>query len=251
MDVERVAVDPQSGLVEDGSSQKDVSSLQQEITSGDISKWVQLAAQPQEATLFEWEQAESEQLKFNMAFELPVQRASAQFPASMLLNGVLGGYAHSKLFQNVREKASLAYYASSRWDSLSQRLIVQSGIAPENEARTRALVLEQIQAIADGQIDDDEWMQTIALLKNSMREREDDPFSWSEAMQMNRWSASRWTTKDLIAALDRVTREEVAALAQLLRLDLVYRYGKQVEVAGVLASADSSSSAGKAGDDNA
>ncbi|MCH2870219.1 insulinase family protein, partial [Listeria monocytogenes] len=38
------------------------------------------------------------------------------FVALHLANGLLGGFANSKIFINVREKASLAYYASSRID---------------------------------------------------------------------------------------------------------------------------------------
>src|SRR5207248_2704125 len=32
----------------------------------------------------------------------------------LVMNGILGAFAHSKLFRNVREKAGLCYYASSQ-----------------------------------------------------------------------------------------------------------------------------------------
>ena len=39
----------------------------------------------------------------------------ADFPKMQIFNGIFGGYAHSKLFMNVRERESLAYYASSSY----------------------------------------------------------------------------------------------------------------------------------------
>ena len=45
-----------------------------------------------------------------------------------VFNGIFGGFPHSKLFINVREKASLAYYAASRLESHKGLLMVMSGI---------------------------------------------------------------------------------------------------------------------------
>src|SRR5690606_29021228 len=39
------------------------------------------------------------------------------YPRLLMYNGILGAYPHSKLFMNVRERASLAYFAASRLDA--------------------------------------------------------------------------------------------------------------------------------------
>ena len=49
--------------------------------------------------------------KLSMGFRTKTRYGDDDYYALMVYNGILGGGAHSKLFSNVREKASLAYYA--------------------------------------------------------------------------------------------------------------------------------------------
>ena len=51
--------------------------------------------------------------KLNMGLRSTITYGDDEYAAALLYNGILGGYPHSKLFVNVREKESLAYYASS------------------------------------------------------------------------------------------------------------------------------------------
>ncbi len=62
----------------------------------------------------------------------------------LMYNGVLGGYPHSKLFTNVREKASLAYYASSRFDGHKGILTIQSGIEMANYEKAVDIIRKQL-----------------------------------------------------------------------------------------------------------
>ncbi len=48
--------------------------------------------------------------------------------ALQVFNGIFGGFPHSKLFMNVREKEHLAYYASSSIDTFRGFMTVQTGI---------------------------------------------------------------------------------------------------------------------------
>ncbi len=43
-----------------------------------------------------------------MGLSMNTSYADDDYPAALMYNGILGGYPHSKLFLNVREKASLA-----------------------------------------------------------------------------------------------------------------------------------------------
>ena len=54
--------------------------------------------------------------KLCLGFRTNTSANEKEYYALMVYNGILGGGIHSKLFQNVREKASLAYYAFSRLD---------------------------------------------------------------------------------------------------------------------------------------
>src|SRR6185437_1573167 len=102
-----------------------------------------------------------------------VTYADDNYAALMMYNGVLGGFPHSKLFINVREKASLAYYAASRVESHKGILTVQSGIEIANYQKAVDIIRDQFDQMRQGKFTDLEISQTRAMLTNQLKERQD------------------------------------------------------------------------------
>jgi predicted Zn-dependent peptidase len=73
----------------------------------------------------------------------------------LVFNELFGGSPLSKLFMNVREKASLAYYASSSFDTFRGVLKVQAGIDGKNHDQVLAIIAAQLSAIQAGDFTDD------------------------------------------------------------------------------------------------
>lgn len=79
-----------------------------------------------------------------------IARSDPSYPGAFLANEVLGGRALlSRLFQNVRERAGLAYHASSdlealRWGGYWQ---AQAGTGPERVEQATRLVLAEVERI--------------------------------------------------------------------------------------------------------
>ena len=69
---------------------------------------------------------------------------------TMLYNSLLGGSANSKLFQNVREKASLAYTASSSYVRYKSNIFINAGIEIENFDKALDIIREQIEDLKNG-----------------------------------------------------------------------------------------------------
>jgi predicted Zn-dependent peptidase len=114
--------------------------------------------------------------KLNMGLRAHVTYADDQYPAALMYNGVLGGFPHSKLFIHVREKESLAYYASSRLDGHKGILTLQSGIEIQNYEKAVAIILKQLEAMEQGDISEKELSQTRAMISNHLREIQDSAF---------------------------------------------------------------------------
>ena len=55
------------------------------------------------------------QAKLNIGFRTNTSFNHAEYFPLVLYTSILGGGPHSKLFINVREKSSLAYYAFKDW----------------------------------------------------------------------------------------------------------------------------------------
>ena len=77
------------------------------------------------------ESLEVTQGKLVLGLKIKNSKEDEQY-AIMLYNSILGGSANSKLFQNVREKASLAYTANSSYMRLNNEIFINSGIEIEN-----------------------------------------------------------------------------------------------------------------------
>ena len=73
---------------------------------------------------------------------------------TLIYNGILGGTANSKLFQNVREKAHLAYVASSSYLRYKNNIFINCGIEIDNYEKALKIVKEQIKDMKDGKFTD-------------------------------------------------------------------------------------------------
>lgn len=162
------------------------------------------------------------QAKLNMAFQIPHQNAPVERYAAIVLNALLGGYPLSKLFVNVREKASLAYYAQSGVSLATQTLTVQTGIKSSDLPRVIALVKAQIEAIQTGDFTDEEITQIIAYLTNSFEASLDSPRSIVERATIQALSNKVTEPNQWVANLEQVTKADVMALAKKIKLQAVF-----------------------------
>ncbi|MEI5994142.1 EF-P 5-aminopentanol modification-associated protein YfmF [Candidatus Enterococcus mansonii] len=106
------------------------------------------------------------QSKLNLGYHTDVYYGDENYFALQIFNGVFGGFPHSKLFMNVREKENLAYYASSSVDTFRGFLSVQTGIDGKNRNQVLHLIATELENIRQGNVTDLEIHQTKAMLKN-------------------------------------------------------------------------------------
>ena len=167
--------------------------------------------------------------KLNMGLRIGVRYADDDYPAALMYNGILGAFPHSKLFINVRERASLAYYAASRYDGHKGILTIQSGIEIANFERASAIIREQLDAMARGDISELELSQTRAMITGQLRELRDSAPEMI-AFHFNGVLSGRSRDADeLIRQIEAVTRDDIVRVAERVKLDTIYflRDGKE------------------------
>ncbi|MEW6545484.1 MAG: insulinase family protein [Bacillota bacterium] len=162
------------------------------------------------------------QARLVVGLRTTVTMAHDLFAALLFLDGLLGRYAHSRLFVNVRERAGLAYYANTILDPVKGIVLMVAGVDPGAFQKTRDTCLEQLRALQRGEISDQEWEATHRSLRAEVATWSDDPggLAWGmmEALTVGR----EFTPGELVAAVDRVTREQVVEVARGLQPDTVY-----------------------------
>ena len=160
--------------------------------------------------------------KLSMGLATGVSPVSADWPAMMVYNGILGGDLHSKLFQNVREKASLAYYASSQLERNKGLMYINSGIEAQNREKAEAIILDQLEDMRRGQITRDEYEATLRSLATAFKAAQDNQFGIVEFYFAQHLLGSEETYASLAEKVSRVTVEDVVRVAQDVRLDTVF-----------------------------
>lgn len=168
------------------------------------------------------EQQDMKQGKLHLGFTTPVYFNHPDYMKMQVTNGIFGGFAHSKLFMNVREKESMAYYASSSYASHYGLLYVMAGIDAELEEKAVALIKEQLEALQNGDITDLEMAQTKALLKNSITSTFDSARGQIDVFDQFKEMDENFKADILIKGWEAVTKEDVQEMASQMKLEIVY-----------------------------
>ncbi|MCY0863970.1 MAG: pitrilysin family protein [Sulfobacillus sp.] len=145
-----------------------------------------------------------------------------EYPALMMYSGILGGFSHSKLFLNVREKASLAYYAYSRIDPALALMVVGAGIEFTHYQAARDIIEAQLEAMRQGDFTEEEMAFTVKAFENDILSEEDSPGQLMARRLEHLLIGGGLSGIPLIEALKRVTRDDIVRVAQDITLDTVY-----------------------------
>ena len=168
------------------------------------------------------EQLDLQQARLVIGYRHGITYAHPDYESLVLMNGVLGGYSHSKLFQNVREKASLAYSAYSSVERHKGLLFVSCGIAAEKYEQALRISLEQVDAMAQGDISDEDIEATRKTVLEQNRMLEDDFSALAEADFALSLHGRRLDMPGFRERIRAVDKADMVRVAQRLRRDTTY-----------------------------
>ncbi|WP_458413840.1 EF-P 5-aminopentanol modification-associated protein YfmF [Schinkia sp. CFF1] len=168
------------------------------------------------------EEQDIKQGKLHIGCRTNVTYHDDDYFALQMYNGIFGGFSHSKLFINVREKESLAYYAASRFESHKGLLMIMSGIESANYEKCVTIIKDQMEQMQNGNFTEDEIIQTKAVLKNQILETIDTPFGLIEVLYHNIVSGYKRPFEDWLTKIEAITKDEITAVAAKVELDTIY-----------------------------
>ena len=168
--------------------------------------------------------------KLTLGYRTNTTYSDDDYVSLLFYNGVLGSFPHSKLFQNVREKASLAYYAFSRLEKHKGIQLIGSGIELQNYNRALEIITEQVEQIKKGEINHEEMENTRRGLINQFKVISDSPYSMLN-LSLDGLMGGRLEGVDYyIRKLEEIGVDDVVAAANKVYLDTVYFLSAQEEV---------------------
>lgn len=168
------------------------------------------------------EKMDVNQGKLALGFMTSTCSKDPDYYSLMVYNGILGGGTHSKLFRNVREKASLAYYVFSRLDKFKGLMLVGSGIEPENKDLAEGIIMEQLEEMRKGNISAEEFDATLLTIETGIRSLRDSQLQMVDFYLSQAISGTCDTFDSLLEKIKAVSVSDVARVAGKVRLDTVY-----------------------------
>lgn len=159
--------------------------------------------------------------KLVIGIDLKLKEESLRY-AVQVYNTILGGSASSKLFKNVREKASLAYTVSSNYMKLKSNIFIRAGIEIENYDKTLEIIKEQLKDMEESNFSEEDIMQakrTILSSINNIEEEQDIELSYYYGQEL---SDKMMTIEEYKNNIEKVTREEINSVAKSLSINTIY-----------------------------
>jgi len=160
--------------------------------------------------------------KLSLGYRTNTAYRDDDYAALLFYNGVLGGFPHSKLFQNVREKASLAYFAFSRLEKHKGIQLISSGIEVENYERALEIIMEQVKNIKKGEISGEEMENTRRGLINQFKVVADSPYSMLNLSLDGLLGGKDEGLDYFLRKLAEIEVDDVVAVANKVYLDTIY-----------------------------
>ncbi len=162
------------------------------------------------------------QSKLCMGFNCGISPKSDEYSSFLLFSGIYGGTPFSKLFNNVREKLSLAYYVSSGVDMHKGCLKINSGIEADNFNAAYDEIMLQLEKMKEGKFTDDEIVSAKKYLSTAMCSMKDS-LQAIEAFYMNMIIIGCSDgIEDSLNKINNVSREQIVNVANKIQLDTIY-----------------------------
>ena len=142
-----------------------------------------------------------------------------------VFNSILGGTPSSKLFQNVREKESLAYTTRSRYNRFKDYILMYAGIEEANFKKCKEVMFKQLDLMRKGEITDIEIISSKESLVNDLKEYVDSKIIIARQKLINLIEDDDETIEEAINKIKSVTIEDVVNIAKKIELNFVYLLG--------------------------
>ena len=141
---------------------------------------------------------------------------------ALVYNALLGDGANSMIFQNVREKAGLAYSARSTFVKQKLNIFVRCGIQIENYEKALELIKVQLENIKNGDFTEEDLINSKTYLISSLKnvaEEQDTELIYYIGQEI---AKTDMTLEEYIEKIENVTKEQILDVAKSISINTIY-----------------------------
>ena len=141
---------------------------------------------------------------------------------ALVYNYLLGGSANSKLFQNVREKSSLAYNANSNYVRFKSNIFINAGIEINNFEKAIKIIKEQIKSMEKGGFTEEEIENAKKGIVSNINLIEDEQDSQIMYYYGQELINSNDTIENYKENIRNVTKKDILKIASKINVNTIY-----------------------------
>lgn len=139
-----------------------------------------------------------------------------------IYNVILGESATSKLFQNVREKASLAYTARSNYIRQKSNIYIRCGIEIDNYEKAVRIIKEQLEDMKNGKFTEEDIKNAKKYMTSGIESIQDEQDSEIIYYLGQELSQKLITFKEYEEKIEAVTMKDVKNVANSININTIY-----------------------------
>ena len=167
------------------------------------------------------EQTEVTQGKLVIGMDVKSNADKVQFK-TLLYNIILGTGANSLLFQNVREKESLAYSIRSLYVKQKANIFIRAGIEIPNFEKAVRLIKDQLEIMKKGEFTDEAFVSAKEYVKAGITAIETEQDTGIVYYIGQEISKSNTSIEEYLKNIEEITREDIVEIAQNVEINTIY-----------------------------
>ena len=160
--------------------------------------------------------------KLVLGFRTGIPYEDRLYNGLLVASDILGGGPNSKLFRNVREKESLAYYITSTILKYKSIMLIDGGIEFSNFDKTIDIIKKELEEMKRGNFTEEDIEISKKSIKSSTESIKDSIFLISEFFFSQRLSDDNRSLEEIIKDIDSVTKEDIIQAISKVILDTIY-----------------------------
>ena len=142
--------------------------------------------------------------------------------AVTIYNAILGGSANSFLFQNVREKAGLAYTARSNYNKMKSNIFISCGIEIQNYEKAVNIIKEQLENLKNGDFSNDDLINAKRFIISGIKTIEAEQDTEVVFYIGQEISKQNINIDEYILNIENIKREDVIETAQNIAINTIF-----------------------------
>lgn len=159
--------------------------------------------------------------KLVIGLDVNYTKENAKFPIS-IYNVILGESATSKLFQNVREKASLAYTARSNYIKQKANIFIRCGIEIENFDKALEIIKKQLEDMKNGNFTQEDLKNAKKYMVSGIESIQDEQDSEVTYYIGQELSEEFTTFEEYLEKTEKVTMQDIKDVANSININTIY-----------------------------